>query len=103
MGRILRRPLGRRNRGVDRAALRSGYGVADGFAAGIGGLHVDFDGSRHRGVRAHDRVFSTQVASRMSDGDDMVRQARLPAPPQTSAISTCSRIASPPRGLETTI
>ena len=53
--------------------------------------------------RAQAIVLSAATSSRLSGGETMARQAKLPASPQSAAISRMTASESPPKGLETTI
>ena len=66
---------------------------------------ADGDGASTAGTSSspQTRSLSRQPSSNCRGGDDMVRQARLPARPQAAAISTITRSEAPPNGLETTI
>src|SRR5271157_3049038 len=63
------------------------------------------DGARIAGTSSSPQTISLsrQTSSSWSGGDDMVRQARLPAVPQVAAISVMTRSGAPPNGLETTM
>ena len=52
---------------------------------------------------AHVRSLLSATSSSVRGGEDMARQAKLPASPQSAAISRMACSEAPPKGLETTI